>query len=134
MTTKFPWKPAAVPLYYAARLGFRDLAEHLIAEHPEHVSAQGGHDETPMHAAAAAGHADILSILHEHGADLDGPLINGRSPLYWAFVHDKLEAGKRLLDLGADINISMLEESEQAVGLYYSKRRTSVKSSLLECY
>ena len=104
MTTKFPWKPAAVPLYYAARLGFRDLAEHLIAEHPEHVSAQGGHDETPMHAAAAAGHADILSILHEHGADLDGPLINGRSPLYWAFVHDKLEAGKRLLDLGADIN------------------------------
>ena len=32
-------KPETVPLYYAARLGFRDLAEHLIAKHPEHVNA-----------------------------------------------------------------------------------------------
>jgi hypothetical protein len=34
-----PEKPEAVPLYHAARLGFRDLAAHLIAEHPEHVNA-----------------------------------------------------------------------------------------------
>ncbi len=36
MSTEHPKKPDVVPLYYAARLGFRDLAEHLIAEHPEH--------------------------------------------------------------------------------------------------
>src|ERR1700733_9714383 len=52
MTTMRPEKPEAVPLYHAARLGFRDLAEHLIAEHPEHVNARGGVEETPMHAAA----------------------------------------------------------------------------------
>jgi ankyrin repeat protein len=72
MSTACPEKPAAVPLYYAARLGFRDLAEHLIAEHPEHVNARGGNDVTPMHVAARAGHADILSLLLEHGADLEG--------------------------------------------------------------
>src|SRR6266849_5693959 len=31
MSTMRPVKPMAVPLYYAAMLGFRDLAEHLIA-------------------------------------------------------------------------------------------------------
>src|ERR1700733_9215071 len=42
MSTMRPEKPEAVPLYYAARLGFRDLAERLIAELPEHVNAKGG--------------------------------------------------------------------------------------------
>jgi hypothetical protein len=52
MTTIRPEKPEAVPLYYAARLGFRDLAEHLIAEHLEHVRARGGSQMTSTHAAA----------------------------------------------------------------------------------
>jgi hypothetical protein len=41
-TTMRPEEPEAVPLYNAAQLGFRDLAEHLITEHPEHVNARGG--------------------------------------------------------------------------------------------
>jgi ankyrin repeat protein len=104
MTTVSPKKPEAVPLYYAAKFGFRDLAEHLIAKHPEHVNAQGGNDVTPMHVAARSGHADILSILHEHGADLEGRGIIGQSPLHRASMNEKLEAGKYLLDRGADIN------------------------------
>jgi hypothetical protein len=40
MSTMFPEKPEVVPLYYAARFEFRDLAEQLIAEHPEHVNAR----------------------------------------------------------------------------------------------
>jgi hypothetical protein len=54
-----PEKPEAVPLYYATMLGFRDLAEHLIGKHPEHVNATGGWEVTSMHVAARAGHADI---------------------------------------------------------------------------
>ena len=104
MTTMSPKKPEAVPLYYAAMLGFHDLAEHIIAEYPEHVNARGGREETPMHVAADAGHADILSLLHEHGADLEGRGIIGQSPLHRASADEKLEVGKRLLDLGADIN------------------------------
>ena len=104
MTTMSPEKPEAVPLYYAARLGFRDLAEHLIGEHPEHVNARGGRDETPMHVAARAGHVDILSILHEHGADLEGRGIIGQRPLHRATMGGAPRAGKWLLDLGADIN------------------------------
>ena len=104
MSTQHPEKPETVPLYHAARLGFRDLAEHLIAEHPEHVNARGGVEVTPMHAAAYEGHADILSLLLDHGADLDGRDTRGHTPLHRASESGKLEAGRCLLNRGADTN------------------------------
>jgi hypothetical protein len=73
MSTMRPERPKAVPLYYAARLGFCELAEHLIAKHPEHSIARGGVDETPIHVAARGGHVDILLLLLEHGADVEWP-------------------------------------------------------------
>jgi ankyrin repeat protein len=102
--TKCPEKPQAVPLYYAARLGFHDLAAHLIAEHPEHVNARGGLEVTPMHVAAHAGHADILSLLLEHGADVDGLGRYDQTPLHRASWLGRLEAVLCLLDRGANIN------------------------------
>ena len=104
MSTARPKEPTAVPLYYAARLGFRDLAGHLIAKHPEHVNARGGNKATPMHAAASAGHANVLSLLIEHGADVNGRNSADETPLHQASENARLEAGKFLLDSGADIN------------------------------
>ena len=106
MHTMCPKKPRAVPLYYAARLGFRDLAEHLIAGHPEHVNASntGPNKATPMYAAAGAGYANILSLLHQHGGDVEW-----KNPLCFSLLHQasrtgKVEAGQFLLDCGLDIN------------------------------
>jgi hypothetical protein len=65
-----PEKPEAVPLYYAARFGFRDLAEHLIVKHPEHINARGGVEITPIHVVALEVHFYILSLLIEHGANV----------------------------------------------------------------
>ena len=104
MSTMCPDKTEAVPLYYAAMLGFRDLAEHLIAEHPEHVNARGGDQVTPMHVAASAGQSNIFSLLLEHGADLEGRGKYGGTPLHRASSSGKVEAGQSLLDHGADIN------------------------------
>ena len=103
MSTICPNKPEAVPLYYAAMLGFRDLAEHLISGHPEHVNARGGREGIPMHIAAFSGHADILTLLHEHGADVDERGAS-QTPLHRTSCFGKLEAGQCLLDCGADIN------------------------------
>jgi len=100
-----PKKPEAVPLYYAAMLGLRDLAEHLIAEHPEQVNGSGGRQASPMHIAAEAGHADILSSLIEHGAIVDGRDGIGQTPLLRASCEGHLEAGQCLLDRGADTNV-----------------------------
>ena len=104
MPTMCPEKPDRVPLYYSALLGFRDLTEHLIAEHPEHVNLRGGSSETPMHVAAKAGHVEILLILLEHGADVEVRQRNKYTPLLKASDHGKLEAAQCLLDRGADIN------------------------------
>ena len=41
----------AFPLYYASLGGFYDVAEHLVARHPEHVDARGGLMVTPLVAA-----------------------------------------------------------------------------------
>ena len=104
MSTKCPEKPSAVPLYYASMLGFRDLAEHLIDEHPDHVNARGSFQETPMHAAAAAGHVKVLSLLIEHGADLEGRNCYKRTPLHEATYNGKVDAEEYLLDRGANID------------------------------
>jgi hypothetical protein len=106
MSTMHPEKPKAVPLYYAAMFGLRDLAEHLITEHPEHVNARGGEHRTPIHAAAELGHANVISLLIDHGADMEAwsTSIKGGSPLNRAARDGRLEVGQYLLDRGADIN------------------------------
>jgi hypothetical protein len=104
MPTIRPTKPEAVPLYYAARLGFQDLVEHLIAEYPGHINARGGREMTPMHAAASGGHANTLRLLQEHGADIGSRNKYGETPLHGASWSGKLDAGQCLLDLGAHIN------------------------------
>ena len=48
MSTMCPGKPDATPLYYAAKFGFRDLAEHLISVHPEYVNTRAVAEETPQ--------------------------------------------------------------------------------------
>ena len=119
MLTMRPEKPKAVPLYYAARFGFRDLAEHLITKHPEHVNARGGSEESSMHAAAGAGHTDILMLLLEHGADVDCQRIYGWTPLHDASSNATLEAGRYLLDRGANANA---QSDGDWTALYYSAR------------
>jgi hypothetical protein len=116
LTTMRPKKPKAVPLYYAAMLGFRDLAEHLIVKHPEHVNAKGGQEVTPLHVAASAGHSDILLLLFEHGADVNGRGIYGDTPLHRASARARLEAGQFLLNRGADIEFQ--DEDNNTALLY----------------
>jgi hypothetical protein len=103
MSIMRPEEPQAVPLYYAAGLGFCDLAEHLIASHPELVNAKDGYYVTPMHAAAVAGHVDILSLLLERGADVDGRVGIGVTPLHRALADGRVKAVQFLIERGADI-------------------------------
>jgi hypothetical protein len=104
MFTMRPEKPEIVPLYRAAMLGFRDLAAHLIAEHPEHVNLRNDWQDTAMLAATVGGYTDVLSLLLEHDADVDGRDRYGATSLHWASYRGTLSVGQYLLDHGADIN------------------------------
>ena len=103
MSTMFPEEPEAASLYYAARFKFRDLAEHLIAEHPEHVNARVRGLGILSRIVGKAGSAEILSLLLEHGADVEDQGV-ARTPLIRASVYGNVESGQCLLDHGADIN------------------------------
>jgi len=104
MSTIRPEKPAAVPLYHAARLGFRDLVEHLIAEHPEDLYAKDGDAATPFHISVREGHIEVVSLLIEHLPNVDILGEEDRSPLHDASDMGHLEIGQLLLSHGADVN------------------------------
>ena len=97
-------KSGATPLYYAARLGFQDLVEHLVACHPKQVNATGGHYVTPLVAALAEGHFQIAEFLYQNGAY---PSIKGYrkiTPLHSAAYFGDVEMVQILLKYKADVH------------------------------
>ena len=102
--TMCPEKPAAVPLYYAARLGLYVMVERLLAKHPEDVHAKGGRHVTPLHASALEGHTNVFSLLIEHFPDVDTRGQNDCTPLHSTSFQGHLEIGQRLINRGADVN------------------------------
>jgi ankyrin repeat protein len=98
-----PPLPRAVPLYYAALCGFRDLVEHLIVTYPLDVNARGGFYATPLHAAVKKGNTDVVMLLLEHGADVAVDR-QGLTPLYEASRGGHLHITSLLLDHHADVD------------------------------
>ena len=105
MSTVSPEKPEGVPLYYAARFGFRDLTAHLLAEYPDDVRVRGGSFVTPLHASAARGYLDVCSLLLDHFPNPDIPEGRYNQTVLHLISHEgHLEIGKYLLHRGADID------------------------------
>jgi ankyrin repeat protein len=97
-------KASADSLYHAARLGFRDLVEHLIAEHPEDLYAKIYGVGTPLHLSVQQGNIKAVSLLLEHLPNVDILGKDGQSPLHEAPAMERLEIGRLLLSHGADVN------------------------------
>src|SRR5712672_97546 len=104
MSTTRPEKPAAVPLYHAARLGFGSLVEYLITKNPEHLNAKGGFFMTPLHASASRGDTAVFLLLIEHFPDVDICDSLGQTALHVAAYFGRVGIGQLLLRRGADIN------------------------------
>jgi len=98
-----PEKPATGPLYHAARLGFCDLVEHLVAKHPEDFHAESPLG-TPLHVSAEIGHIEVVSLLIEHLSNVDILGEEDQSPLHNASSRGHPDIGQLLLNHGADVN------------------------------
>jgi ankyrin repeat protein len=93
------------PLYYASLCGFRDLASHIIAEHPEQVNARVGRNYSPLVVALRNRQFSIAELLYQHGAAVDVPGCYNVTPLYTASMGGLIDVARWLLDHGADAHL-----------------------------
>ncbi|KAH7109984.1 hypothetical protein EDB81DRAFT_832722 [Dactylonectria macrodidyma] len=93
-------KTIGSPLYYAAFLGLRDVAEDLL-ERDANPDIRGGIHGTPLSAAAYRGHQEIVTLLLERHANINLE-DNMRTPLEAAARSGHFEVAKILLDHGAN--------------------------------
>jgi ankyrin repeat protein len=103
MSESHPTQPKAVPLYYASLCGFCGLVEHFIVGRPQDINARGGYYDTPLQAASAKGHLDVVKLLLNSNADPNLSDEEGRAPLHVASESGHLEVVKILVECGADV-------------------------------
>jgi ankyrin repeat protein len=89
----------------AARQGWTDIVRRHIERDPLAVHQRGWIGDTPLHWSSHNGHAEIVTLLLDAGADIEADEINcyGGKPLHWASEHEP-EIVRLLLERGADVN------------------------------
>jgi ankyrin repeat protein len=97
MSETHPTQPEAVPLYYASLCGFRGLVKHLVVAVPSDANARGGSYMTPLHAASAMGHSDIVRLLLQNNANPNSAGVDGVAPLHTASEYGHIDVVKVLL-------------------------------------
>jgi uncharacterized protein len=109
-TTAQGYDRGTTPLHVAAAEGHRDVVAVLV-ENGADVNAglgYGSHWEmsttgaTPLHLAAAHDHAAVVGLLVENGAKVETTDTNGHTALHYAARLNSENAGRKLLELGAN--------------------------------
>ncbi len=97
-------RPSSAPLLAAVAAGDCRAVGAMLDAHPELVSAidQG---VTALHAAAFAGHTDVVHLLIERRADPNARDARKQSPLHFAASSGHAAAVQRLLAAGADPDV-----------------------------
>jgi ankyrin repeat protein len=111
-----------VPLVYAAFCGLYDIAEHLIAKHPQHVNPVVRTAATPLGVALGRRELRIAQLLYDHGAD-----VNIRSDSKWTLLHAatvqseaRTNTVEWLLNHGAKVNA---QGKDDTTALHLAVRR-----------
>ena len=92
-------------IHLAAEAGNIDSVKILLAQDPARIRSTDEGGYTPLHKAAYAGHADLVTYLCGLGADLNAPSNSGSRPLHGAAFYGHMEATESLIDAGADVNV-----------------------------
>ena len=92
------------PLHYAAHCGLHVIVKSLIIQHSQDVHSRRFDGKfAPLHLASQQGHADVVRLLLEHGADLTAPCGDGSAQLHEASREGREDVTHLLLEDGADV-------------------------------
>jgi len=105
-------------LMTAARVGTLASVKSLLARGAQVDSKDEKHAQTALMWAAAEGHAPVVQMLIEVGADLKARLASGMTPLLFAVREGRSDVVRVLLKAGADVNETVPVEGgrRRAVG------------------
>lgn len=92
------------PLMLAARTGRVESLKTLLAAGADVKTAEPVRGQTALMWAAAEGHAAAIDLLIEFGAVVKAKSKGGFTPLLFAVREGRLEAARRLLSQGANVN------------------------------
>ncbi|XP_063039209.1 ankyrin repeat and SOCS box protein 11 isoform X3 [Melospiza melodia melodia] len=87
----------------------------------------GSHLPSPIHEAAKRGHRECMETLLAHGVDIDQEDPQHGSPLYMACTYQRTECVKKLLELGANVNVGKRLDTP----LHAAARKSSVEIVVL---
>jgi uncharacterized protein len=91
-------------LMTAARVGSLASVKALLVRGAIVDAKDDRRGQTPLMWAAAEGHADVVQVLVEVGADIHARLASGFTPLLFAVREGRTEVVRVLLKAGADVN------------------------------
>ena len=88
------------PLHFAARDGYKEIVELLIAE-GANVNANNQYGYTPLHLATTK---EVAALLISNGADVNAKIDEGWTSLHSAVANGHKEVVEVLIAKGADVN------------------------------
>src|SRR6185436_4366211 len=89
----------------ACRGGNAGTVHELLAASPDLADARDAHGSTPLHAAAARGHLDVVRLLLQYRADPNARDAGDNAlALHFAAGGGHIETVRALLDAGADVH------------------------------
>jgi len=89
-----------------------------LSGRPEWTAAKGEAGLTALHLAATMGHEDMVELLIERGADVNGRDASGSTPLHHAAAGGNKAVVELLLAKGADVNA---RDNKNRTPLYLAK-------------
>ena len=121
-------------LLSAALAGDENRVSELLSEVEDgtNVNYQNSDGWSPLHVAACKGHANIIRLLHQAGAELAPRTQFKLTPLHWAAYRGQQECVMLLLLLGAEIDI-LYPNKWTSLHWAAAKSKTDIVKLLLEC-
>lgn len=107
-----------VTINLAARAGWLEIVKKHIERDPLSVHQRGWIGDSPLHWPCHNGHAEIVDLLLDHGADIEADEINcyGGKPLHWSSEHEP-HIVKLLLERGAEVNSRNVKKGSNYEGM-----------------
>ena len=94
----------AQTVFEAAGRGDTAAVRALVVADPGLATARDQEQNTPLHFAARAGSADLVTLLLERGADLNAANFQQATPLHWAVLRNHHGVVELLLRRGARVD------------------------------